>query len=119
MHSSSNPCVLLDSVLPPLSRPNGFNSAADHVAKTIQKKTAKSEGEKLFASITVDCSRKFLLVPFRNPSDLTLSVDGNSQKSTAPIRHYAQIAVSQQRTWFTQLAVPNGQPFHPRPTENL
>ena len=46
----------------------GPNFASEHVrkaAETIQKKKAIVEGEKPFASIMIDCSRKFLLISFR------------------------------------------------------
>ena len=45
----------------------GPNFASEHVRKaadTIEKKKAKSEGEKPFASIMIDCSRKLLLISF-------------------------------------------------------
>ena len=60
----------------------GPNFASEHVrkaAQTIEQKKAKINGEKPFASIMIDCSRKFLLIS--DSSDLILSLDGNSQKN--------------------------------------
>ena len=45
----------------------GPNFASEHVrkaAETIEQKKAKIDGEKPFASIMIDCSRKFLLISF-------------------------------------------------------
>ena len=62
----------------------GPNFTSEHVrkaAETIEKKQGKSDDQKPFASIMIDCSRRFLFDSDFYSDDLILSLDGNSQKN--------------------------------------